>query len=173
MGRPSLQIEISAEDAEQLRVLELSSGVHPKVRLRASVLRLHREGWAVPRLAAYFGRTEQSIHNDLKRFEQHGVLGIADAQRAGRPIKLTPQHEAVLRTKLEENRLWSAAQLAEVLREECRVQFTSQTVRAHLKTLGYSWKRAWYAPGKALDPDALQQHRASLDTLKRGLWTAN
>ena len=173
MGRPSRSIEISPEDATPLRALELSSGVHPKVRLRASVLRLHREGWAAPRLAAYFERTEQSVHNDLSRFERHGVAGIADAQRTGRPIKLTPTHEVVLRAKLEEDRLWSAVQLAEVLRAECGAQLTAQTVREHLKALGYSWKRARYVPGKALDPEVEQQHRVSLDTLKKGHWTAD
>lgn len=173
MGRPSRQIEIRAEDAAQLQALELSAGVHPKVRLRASLLRLHREGWSAPRLAVHFARTEQSIHNDLTRFEQHGVQGICDALRPGRPVKVLPVHEAVLLAKLDEDRLWTATQLAEVLNEECRLQITAQTVRQHLSALGYSWKRARYAPGKPLDPDVEAHHRASLDTLKKGRWTAN
>ncbi len=173
MGRPSRQIMIRAEDAAQLQALELGDGVHPKVRLRASLLRLHREGWTAARLAIHFARTEQSIHNDLTRFEQHGVQGIADALRSGRPVKLLPVHEAVLMGKLDEDRLWTAAQLVEVLGEEFKLQITPQTVRQHLCALGYSWKRARYAPGKPLDPQVEQQHRASLDTLKRGHWTAN
>ncbi|WP_414658024.1 hypothetical protein ACINK0_14345 [Deinococcus sp. VB343] len=43
----------------------------------------------------------------------------------------------------------------------------------HLKRLGYSWKRARYAPAKKLDPEVMQEHQASLETLKRGHWTAN
>lgn len=173
MGRPSRQIEISAEDARQLQALELSTGVHPKVRLRASLLRLHREGWSAPRLATHFARTEQSIHNDLSRFEQHGVQGIADAPRPGRPVKVLPTHQAVLIAKLEEDRLWTAAQLAAVLSTDFKLQITAQTVRQHLSALGYSWKRARYTPGKVLDPEVEVQHRASLDTLKRGHWTAS
>ena len=173
MGRPSRQIEIGAEDAVQLQALELSAGVHPKVRLRASLLRLHREGWSAPRLAVHFARTEQSIHDDLTRFEQHGLRGIADAPRLGRPTKLTPAHETVLKAKLAQERLWTATQLAEVLSDEFALQITAQTVRQHLSALGYSWKRARYAPGKALDPEVEQQHRASLDTLKKGHWTAS
>lgn len=173
MGRPSRQIVISAADAAQLQQLELSAGVHPKVRLRASLLRLHREGWSAPRLAVHFARAEQSIHNDLTRFEQHGMRGIIDAPRPGRPIKMLPAHEAVLVGKLGEDRLWTAAQLAEVVNDECALQITAQTVRQHLLALGYSWKRARYAPGKPLDPQVEAQHRAALDTLKKGRWTAN
>ncbi|MGY2897387.1 helix-turn-helix domain-containing protein, partial [Deinococcus sp. UYEF24] len=169
----SRQIEISVENAVELQALELGAGVHPKVRLRASLLRLHREGWSAPRLATHFARTEQSVHNDLTRFERHGVQGISDALRSGRPVKVLPVHEALLVAKLNEDRLWTAAQLAEVLEEEFKLQITAQTVRQHLLALGYSWKRARYAPGKPLDPQVEQQHRASLDTLKKGHWTAN
>lgn len=173
MGRPSRQIESCAEDADQLQALELSAGVHPKVRLRASLLRLHREGWSAPRLAVHFARTQQSIHHDLTRFEQHGVQGITDAPRPGRPMQLTPAHEARLKIKLDEDRLWTAAQLAEGLEADFGLQVTAQTVRQHLLALGYSWKRARYSPGKPLDPEVEQQHRASLDILKKGHWTAD
>ncbi|GAA3999113.1 hypothetical protein GCM10022631_07470 [Deinococcus rubellus] len=173
MGRPSRQIVISAEEAAQLQALELGVGIHPKVRLRASLLRLHREGWSAPRLAVYFARDEQSIHNDLTRFERHGIRGIADAPRPGRPIKVLPIHEAALAAKLDEDRLWTAAQLAEVLSNEFGLQITAQTVRQHLSALGYRWKRARYAPGKALDPQVEAHHKASLDTLKKGHWTAS
>ncbi|TSA78608.1 helix-turn-helix domain-containing protein [Deinococcus detaillensis] len=109
--------------------MELGAGVHPKVRLRASLLRLHREGWTASRLAIHFARTEQSIHNALTRFEQHGVQGIADALRSGRPVKVLPVHEAVLMGKLDEDRLWTAAQWIEVLGEAFKLQITPQTVR--------------------------------------------
>lgn len=79
----------------------------------------------------------------------------------------------MLKTKLDEDRLWTAAQLAEVLEAEVGLQVTAQTVRQHLTALGYSWKRARYSPGKPLDPDVEQRHRASLDTLKKGHWTAD
>ena len=43
----------------------------------------------------------------------------------------------------------------------------------HLRRLGYSWKRARYAPAKKLDPEVRKEHQASLETLKRGHWTAD
>lgn len=173
MGRPSREVIISDTEATQLRDLELGAGVHPKVRLRASLLRLHREGWNVPRLAKHFARSEQSVHTDLTRFEQHGLLGLTEAQRPGRPLKLTPTHEAVIETKLQEERLWTAVQLAEVLSTDFALQVTAQTVRHHLSSLGYSWKRARYVPDKPLDPETRREHEASLETLKRGHWTAS
>ena len=85
MGRPVRQIEITEADDLQLRELELNPYIHPKVRLRASILRLHRTGMTVQQLSAHFDRNHQAIHNDLTRFEQHGLAGLADQAPQPRP----------------------------------------------------------------------------------------
>ena len=79
MARPARRIDISPEDDLLLRELETSPHTHPKLRLRASILRLHRQGWGIPRLSDHFARNRQAIHNDLTRFEQYGVAGLVDA----------------------------------------------------------------------------------------------
>jgi hypothetical protein len=45
---------------------------------------------------------------------------------------------------------------------------TSEAVRQHLLSMGYSWKRTRYAPNKAPDPEAEREAREELEALKRG-----
>ena len=51
MTPPSRHLVLSPEEDAALRSLELSAGIHVKVRLRASIVRLNASGMAVPRLA--------------------------------------------------------------------------------------------------------------------------
>jgi transposase len=70
--------------------------------------------------------------------------------------------------KLSEERTWNAAQLAEVLEESFGVGVTSEAVRQHLRSMGYSWKRTRYVPNKPPDPEQEREAREELEGLKRG-----
>ncbi len=171
MAKPLRFLSLTPEQDESLRELELSPGVNAKVRLRASIIRLNHAGWGVPRLVVYFGRNPQSIHNDLDRFEQLGVVGLADGQAPGNKPSVTTEIEHFLRTKLSEDRMWNSSLLGEAVRKQFGVQLGREVIRVKLLELGYRWKRARYAPSKDADPEVVAEHQASLETLKRGLWT--
>lgn len=173
MGRPARFTFVSDEDDQLLRELELNPVVHPKVRLRASILRLHRIGMTVQELSAHFGRNHQAIHNDLERYEQQGIAGLADAQPPGQRSKFTPEIQQFLHEKLAEDRLWNAPLLCDAVHEKFGVDVGKRAMAKQLLSLGYRWKRARYSPAKPLDPEVAEHHRASIETLKRGHWTAN
>ena len=173
MARPARRIEVSQAADELLRELEISPYTHPKVRLRVSILRLHRLGWSIPQLSSHFGRNHQAVHNDLTRFEDHGIPGLADDCPPGQPRRVTPEMEQFLHEKLREPRFWNATLLCEALQEQFQILIGPRALSNHLRRLGYSWKRARYSPAKTLDPQVAEQHRSSLETLKRGHWTAN
>jgi hypothetical protein len=44
-------------------------------------------------------------------------------------------------------------------------------MRKRVQELGYCWKRTRYVPCKEINPELEREHRASLETLKRGLKT--
>lgn len=173
MARPARRIAISGEEDDQLRALETSPHTHPKARLRASILRLHRQGWSVPQLSKHFGRNHQAIHNDLTRFAERGILGLADECSPGQPSLITPGMEQFLHEKLQEQRFWNAPLLCEDIEKQFGIVIRPRALANHLRRLGYSWKRARYSPAKKLDPEVAQQHQVSLETLKRGHWTAS
>lgn len=173
MARPPRRIEISQDDDDLLRELETSAHTHPKARLRVSILRLHRQGWSVPQLSKHFGRNHQAIHNDLTRFVKRGISGLADDSPPGQPSRVTSEMEQFLHEKLQEQRFWNAPLLCEEIEKQFRVVIRPRALANHLRRLGYSWKRARYSPAKKLDAQIIQQHQSSLETLKRGHWTAN
>ena len=164
-------MKLTPEQDKSLRELETSPGINAKVRLRASVIQLNGAGWTAPKLVAHFERSLQSVHNDLDRFEQSGVAGLVDGRAPGNQPSVTPEMRAFLETKLAEDRVWNSTLLGEAVRERFGIKLGREAIRVTLLELGYRWKRTRYAPGKAADPEVVTEHRASLETLKRGHWT--
>ena len=171
MAKPLRFLSLTPEQDKDLRELELNPLINAKVRLRASIIRLNHAGWGVPRLVAHFGRNPQSIHNDLDRFEQFGIAELADGKAPGTKPSITPDMERFMQAKLTEDRVWNSLLLSEAVAEQFGVQLGREVIRVKLLKLGYSWKRARYAPGKQADPEVVAEHQASLETLKRGHWT--
>ncbi len=168
MATPARYLHLSAEQDETLRELEVSPVVNAKVRLRASIIRLNKAGWSAPKLATHFGRNLQSVHNDLNRFEQFGVEGLADGKATGAKPKVTPDIESFMQLKLVEERVWNSTLLGEAVEEQFGVKLGREAIRVKLLELGYSWKRTRYAPGKTADPAMVAEHQAALETLKKG-----
>lgn len=171
MATPARFVNLTLEQDESLRELEMSPGISGKVRLRASIIRLNGAGWSAPKLAAHFGRNLQSIHNDLNRFEQSGVVGLVDGKAPGNKPSVTAEIRAFLERKLAEEQVWNSTLLGEAVREQFGIRLGREVVRVTLLKLSYRWKRTRYAPGKQADPEMVAEHRASLETLKRGRWT--
>ena len=61
MTPPVRRLILSSEEDAALRSLELSAGIHVKVRLRASIVRLNASGVMVPRLARHRGADRRGI----------------------------------------------------------------------------------------------------------------
>jgi transposase len=168
MATPARFLHLSAEQDEALRELEASPVVNGKIRLRASIIRLNNAGWSAPKLAKHFGRNLQSVHNDLSRFEQLGIAGLADGKATGATPKITPEMETFMHSKLAEDRVWNSTLLGEAVEQAFGVRVKREAIRVKLLKLGYAWKRTRYAPGKQVDPEVVAEHQASLETLKRG-----
>lgn len=171
MAKPPRFVCLSTEQDTTLRKLELNPHINAKVRLRASIIRLNSAGWSAARLAAHFGRNPQSVHNDLNRFEQHGIAGLGDGKAPGAKPKFTAEIEVFLHAKLAEERVWNSTLLGESIEKKFGVTLGREAIRVKLLELGYSWKRTRYAPGQQVDPEVVAEHQASLETLKRGHWS--
>jgi transposase len=169
MGRAK-HINLSEAEDEQLRSLEQGAGIHPKVRLRASILRLSHQGWKVPKLAEYFKRNQQSIHNDFKRWEERGIEGLGNAEQKGNHRVMTEEMLNHVKEKLKEERTWNCRQLLEALAERYGVQLGREALRLQLLTVGYSWQRARYAPAQEPEAELVEKAQATIEGLKRGHW---
>ena len=93
---------------------------------------------------------------------------MADAPATNRPEKLTREMRELVLEKLQEERTWTCRQLVETVENRFGINVTVEAMRRRVRELGYCWKRTRYVPCKELDPEVEREHRASLETLKRG-----
>jgi transposase len=171
MSRSHRHLTLTQKQDTQLANLEHSPGIHAKVRLRASIIRLNSKSHSIDWLVEHFKRSRSTIEDDLTRFEQHGINGLADGQAPGQPAKITAEIEAFLERKLLEDRTWNCSQLAQEIQTEFSVEIKRDTIRVKLLELGYSWKRGRYSPGKTLDPAVVAKHKTELEELQKKQWT--
>lgn len=166
-GKPQHH-NLSPTEDEQLRRIEQSPHIKPKIRLRAQIIRLNAASWSRHRIARHTSRSYASICQDLKRWHQRGVDGLADAPATNQPEKITPEIRAFLTQKLQQERIWTSSQLIEQIEQHFGVKIGREAIRLRLLQLGYCWKRTRYVPCKEIDPNLEHEHKASLETLKRG-----
>lgn len=171
MPPPTRHITLTDEQDLQLHQLEQSPFVKIKVRLRATIIRLNAVGWTVPDISEHHRRNQQSIHNDLDRFEQAGIAGLTDGTSSGRPGKFTPEIEMFLKVQLELDRVWNTNLLSQEIFKVFKVKLKREAIRVKMLDLGYTWKRTRYSPGKTPDPALVAASSAELEALKKGHWT--
>ena len=168
MAGKSQHLTLSSEEDGQLRRFEQSEHFSPKVRLQAQVVRLNAAGWSRRKIAQHTGRTYGTVCQDLKRWHERGVEGLADAPATNQPEKLTQEMRELVLEKLQEARTWTCRQLVEAVEQKFKVSVSAEAMRRRVQELGYCWKRTRYVPCKEIDPELEREHRASLETLKRG-----
>lgn len=171
MAGKSQHLRLSSEEDEQLKRFEQSAHFRPKVRLRAQVIRLNAAGWSRRKIAQHTGRTYGTICQDLKRWHQLDIAGLADVPATNQPEKLTREMRDLVLEKLQEDRTWTCRQLVETVENCFRIKVSVEAMRKRVRELGYCWKRTRYVPCRDLEPEVEREHCASLETLKRGLKT--
>ena len=170
-GKPQ-HLTLSAEEDERLRRIEQSPHLKPKVRLRAAVIRLNAAGWPRRKIATHTGRSSATVCQDLKKWLERGIDGLADGVASNQPEKIRLEIRAFILEKLGEQRTWTCSQLLDAVRGSFGIQVGREAIRLRILQLGYCWKRTRYVPCKAIDPEVEREHKASLDTLKRGRKTS-
>ena len=63
---------------------------HPRQRRRAQAVLGHHRGQRLSQLAAFFAVRYATVHGWLTAWEDHGLAGLLEGPRAGRPPKLPP-----------------------------------------------------------------------------------
>lgn len=170
-GKPQ-QLTLSSKQDQQLRRIEQSPHIKPKVRLRAAVVRLNAAGWSRRKIAKHTDRSYATICQDLKKWDERGIDGLADGVAGNQPEKISPDIRAFILEKLGEERTWTCSQLTEAVEKDFGVKVGREAMRLRVLHLGYCWKRTRYVPCKEIRPEVEREHKASLNTLKRGRKTA-
>src|SRR5215471_14656918 len=80
-----IYVHLTEDQRDELQVV--SRQAIGRVALRAHMVLLSDRGFTVPQIAAIHDCGEDVVRLWLHRFEQHGVAGLEEEPRSGRPLK--------------------------------------------------------------------------------------
>lgn len=121
------------------------------VTLRARIIQLSSQGVPIPEIIRRLGTTRQTVYFWLNRFEEHGLEGLEDQPRSGRPSVLTEETcRRIVRIATSKPRdlglhftSWSLPKLKRYLLEEKIVPFICiESIRTALRKGGLTLKQA-------------------------------
>ena len=118
-------------------------------RRRFAAARLFEQGVGPAEVARGLGVHRQSVRRWRQRWEEEGRAGLKRAGRAGRKPQLSDAGLRQIKAGLKRgpealgyrNGLWTAARVAELIRRECGVQYTTVHAWRILGQLGWSCQR--------------------------------
>jgi len=151
---------LTAAEAERLERLARSRTAPARAVERAAIVWQAHQGARVPAIAYTLGVCEATVRTWLRRFNAHGVDGLADAPRAGRPATYPPEAVGELvaasLTKPDELGLpfgsWTLDRLAAYLQEERGIAMRRSRIGEILQAEGVRWRtqETWF--GERPDP---------------------
>jgi transposase len=162
-----IRLKLTEDERAAVRALRHEPDVTPAERDRVEMVLLSDAGWAAPRIAGHLGYCAATVRTVLKRFAASGPDGVRRA-RPGPPKDEARRARvtAALGRLLDRDRTWTAAQLAEALRDEGIALSTRQT-RKYLVALGARWRRVQRTVRHKQDPDRVARAERVLGALKK------
>ena len=146
-GRPS-EIRITLNDAQRLELRLLAREAIGRVSERAHFVLLSDQGKSVPEIGALMGYSAQAIYPWLERYQRHGVAGLYDEPRSGRPPN-EPHLIAIVQAQTGQPPAnfgypepgWTVGGLLRHLRQRFRILVSRSTLRRALPRAGFVWGR--------------------------------
>ena len=146
-----------------------------RVAKRLQAVVLNAEGRTSGELAAVLKAPRSRVSEWLSRYQQHGLEGLLEGYRSGRPPALTPPQRTQLSDILDsgpvtyglDSGVWTSPMIAWVIEEEFGVHYHPGHVRKLLHGFGFSVQRPRRVLARA---DAEQQdrwHRRIYPNLKK------
>lgn len=163
---------------EELKVIEhaMQSDQRPAVRQRATALRLLHLGYPVAEVATILAVTAASIYGWVRRWQQHGLPGLANRPKPVERRKVTASYQQALEQALDSPPaaygypfvIWTLERLRDHLTRQTGVQVSIQWLSVVLKQQGYVYRRPKHDLTHLQDPTAKRQAAELLEALKRG-----
>ena len=176
--QPPLTLRALTEEEEAgLRALAHGRKAEVRLRERARICWLARQGRRVPQIAAELGLCQATARTWIRRFNAAGLDGLRDAGRSGRPPTYTAEEVgavvAASLTKPDELGLpfgsWTLDRLAAYLQEEKGLAMSRSRIGELLQAEGLRWRtqETWF--GERVDPDFVKKRGPSSPSTRRHL----
>lgn len=162
-----LHITLTPDDRAALGQLRQHAKTPVVVRARCQMLLLSADGWSPPRIAAHLAYHPHTIRAVLRRFQERGLVGVHPDPPGPPPdTGRRTQVLAALDRLLDQDRTWTAAQLAAALNAQGLALSTRQT-RRYLGQLGARWRRTIRTLRHKQDPVKVARAQRTLAALKK------
>ncbi len=170
-----IRLKLTPEQRADLQQLRRDRTLKPAERDRVEMTLLSDAGWAVPRIAEHLGYCAQTVRRVFAQLARTGPAGLRHHKPGPAPDVLRRERvEAALRQLLEQERTWTAGQLAVAL-ADTGLPLSTRQVRRYLTGPGLRarWRRTKRTLDHKADPERVAAARADLETLKNGLRPAS
>jgi transposase len=104
------------------------------------------DGYSTEEVANFVGVDPRTVRRWVAAFRQHGAAGLAAQPVPGRPPKLTPAQEKIVRRWRADNpmklgfatELWTAPRLSSLIEQELGIRFHPDYLTVWLRHRGYT-----------------------------------
>ncbi len=166
--------EVSEEEAEELRQLATSRTQSARLVQRAKVIQLMLDNPNLPadKAGQYAGyKSRFAGRKWVKRFNAHGLKGLLDKQRSGRPCSYDEKtRSSLIDLVLQKPRslgypfkLWTQERLQQAFKDRCGVNLAKSTIWIWVTSEGLKWKRqqSWFHDPEKHDPEFVEKRGPS------------
>jgi transposase len=169
--------ELTSEEQKMIERLANSRTAEARLVERAQMIWQASQGFSVPAIARELGLHPQTVRDWLKRFNTHGVEGLHDLPRGGRPATYSPEQVAeVIATALTDPKTlgqpfasWTLDRLETYLNEEKGIPIKRSRIDDLLIAEGLRWREqeSWF--GERVDPDFAKKRGPSTPSIRHHL----
>ena len=161
-------------DRAAIEVLLRRRDLAPRVRERAEMVKAALLGQDVGWIAAWTGRSAQTVRRWLDGYERGGLEALADAPRCGRPARADAAYLAALERAADAPPrtlglgfdVWTAARLSAYLAEATGIAIAPGWLRTLLGRRAFVCGRPKHTLGHLQDAAAERTCRAELGALR-------
>lgn len=111
------------------------------------------------------GRSTQTGHNWLKRWNEEGIEGLKRKEGSGKKAKLNDNDLIKLRKLILENNLTSKRQIRELIRTEFDVTYSLRHIGRIMEKLEFGYGKPYIIPAKSPN-DASEQLKKTSNSMK-------
>lgn len=163
-------VRLSEADRVTIRTMLHQRELPPRVRERLEMVKAADQGQSLASIAAWSGRSVETVRRWLTRFAEGGVDAVADAPRPGRPSKadaayLEALEQAVATTPSTlglQFDVWTSGRLRAYLLEQTGVAVSAGWLRALLARQCFTYGRPKHTLGHLQDAAAVRACEAEL-----------
>ena len=161
-----IRLSLTDDEHDAVQALRRDPALSPAERDRVEMVLLSATGWSPPQIARHLRCHAKTVRLVLLRFREQGPTSLR-RRRPGPPPDSArrTQIEAVLTALLDQDRTWTAAQLAAAL-GEAGIRLSTRQTRKYLSRIA-AWRRTVRTLKHKQDPVKAERATTVLGSLKK------